>query len=197
MKTITPKFRVSYPNVFKPKLNTLSNKLEYSLEALFPVGADLSVLKKAVTDAVTEKWGDTAKVQPSAKGGYELVVDGKAKGTFKLPFKDQVSKEQDGALPAPYEKGAFFVTLKSSQKPGVVDQNVQPILDASDFYAGCYAVASVNAGAYDKVGNKGVSLYLNNIQKVADGDPLGGRTAPSDDFAAVAGSENESADKLF
>ncbi len=49
--------------------------------------------------------------------------------------------------------------------------------------------------AYDYEGIKfGVGIYLNNLQKVSDGDSLTGRTTAEDDFAPI---EAASAEKLF
>lgn len=204
---ITPQFRVSYPSVFKPRLNDLNGKMEYSVEALFAKGEKLDALQKAVEEAIVEKWGQTAKAEKDTQGNWGLSISGKLvtvvkdgktlTAPFRIPFKNQGDKEKDGVLPPAYEKNAVFISLKSQQKPGVVDQNVQPIIDGSDFYAGCYAQASVNASAYEQKGNRGVSIYLNNIQKVKDGDPLGSRGSPQSDFAAVEGAEKESADNLF
>lgn len=170
----TPNFRASYPQVFKPKKNDLNGKDEYSVVALFPKGADLNALKAAAEAAVVEKWGKDKSKWPQR---------------LKSPFRDQGEKAKnvDGkmVLPAGYEEGAVFLTLKSTQRPGVVDQNVQNILDESQFYAGCWARATVRAYAYDQKGNQGVAFGLQNIQKVRDGDPLGGRTRAEDDFSPV------------
>lgn len=172
----TPVFRVSYPHVFKPQLNDLNGQLEYSVVALFPKGADLTALKAAAHAAVVKKWG---------------ADKGKWPQNLKSPFRDQNerAKDVDGkqVLPAGYEAGAVFLTLKSKQKPGVVDQQVNDIVDETEFYAGCYAKASVNAYAYDQKGNRGVAFGLGNLQKVKDGESLGGRTRPEDDFSAVEG----------
>lgn len=173
---MTPEFRVSYPHVFKPQKNDLNGKMEYSVVALFPKGADLSKLKAAATAALVKKWGADQSKWPDK---------------LKSPFRDQAerAKNVDGkkVLPLGYEEGAIFLTLKSEQRPGVVDQNVQDIIDDVDFYAGCFARATIRAFAYDQKGNRGVSFGLQNIQKTKDGDPLGGRTRASDDFSAVEG----------
>ena len=184
MSVVTPEFKMSYPNLFTPRMNDLNGKEEYSVVALFPKGADLSALKKAAEAAVIEKWGTDKTKWPKP---------------LKTPFRDQAEREKDGALPPGHEAGAIFMNLKSKQKPQVVDQNVQPILDTAEVYAGCIAKASVNAYAYDQKGNRGVAFGLGNIQKVRDGDPLGGRTRAQDDFKAIEGSEGggESADKVF
>jgi hypothetical protein len=173
--TMTPEFRASYPNVFRPKKNELNQKDEYSVVALFPKGTDLSGLKKAATKAIEEKWGTDKSKWPS---------------NLKSPFRDQgdrakISSDGKKVLPMGYEEGATYVNLKSEQRPGVVDQNVQPIIEASQFYAGCFARATVRAFAYDQKGNRGVSFGLQNIQKMRDGDPLGGRVRAEDDFSPV------------
>lgn len=172
----TPVFRVSYPNIFKPKLNELNGKNEYSLVALFPKGADLSALQKAATAAATKKWGADKTKWPK---------------NIRSPFRDQGERAKDvdgkSVLPAGYEAGAIFLTLKSKEKPGVVDQQVNDIMDESEVYAGCYMKASVNAYAYDEKGNRGISFGLGNLQKVKDGESLGGRTRAQDDFSAVEG----------
>ncbi len=176
MKIVTPEFRVSYPHLFKAKLNDLNGKEEYSVVALFKKGEDLSLLKKAAQEAIMKKWGSDKTKWPA---------------NLKSPFRDQKEREKDGALPGGHEAGAIFMNFKSKEKPQVVDANVQPILDESEFYAGCYARASVNAYAYDQKGNRGVAFGLGNIQFVKDGDPLGGRTRASDDFESVAGADSD------
>lgn len=183
----TPVFRASYPKVFKAELNKLNGKMEFSVVALFPKTADLSALKKAAQDACIEKWGEDKTKWPK---------------NLRSPFRDQGEKaNDDGALPPGHEKGAIFMNFKSKNKPGVVDQNVQEIIDGTDFYPGCFAKAHVNAFAYDQAGNRGVSFGLNHIQKVKDGEPLDGRTRVEDAFAPIPAEENESttesADTLF
>lgn len=179
----TPRFRVSFPNVFKARKNDLNGKDEFSVTAVFPKGADLSALKAAVNAVVTEKLGADKSKWP--KG-------------MRSPFRDQAEREKDGKLPEGYEAGAIFINLKATQRPGVVDANVQDILEERDFYAGCWAIANVRPYYYDQKGNKGVSFGLQNIQKVADGDPLGGRVRPTDAFKPVEGaSAPESAEDVF
>lgn len=167
----TPKFRVSFPKVFKPELNKLSGKSEYSVVAIFDKGADLSALKKAAQQAAIDKWGPDVSKHPK---------------NLRSPFRDQSEKAKDGVLPAGHVEGAIFMNLKSPKRPGVVDQDVQSILDESLFYAGCYAIADVNPYAYDQAGNRGISFGLNNIQKVADGEPFSGRPTPEASFKPVA-----------
>lgn len=181
--TITPEFRVSYPNVFKPKYNELAKKEEYSVVALFPKGADLSKLKATVQAAVEEKWGKDQAKWPK---------------NLRLPFKVQsltrVNAKGETVPNAGHVDGAIYLDLKSKTKPQVVDQQVQPIIEETEFYAGAWAIASVRAYAYDQAGNRGVSFGLVNIQKVREGEPLAGRSTPEMDFAPIAGAVSDTTD---
>jgi hypothetical protein len=173
---MTPEFRVDWNNVFHPKKNELSGKEEYALTALFPKGADLSAMKAAANAAIVEKWGEDKTKWPK---------------NLRSPFRDQ--GEKDGPQ---YEEGAVFMNLKSKQRPGVVDAKVQDIIDETEFYRGCYARATVQAYAYDQAGNRGVSFGLQNIQKMKDGEPMGGgRAKASSEFEAVGG--GGSSDDIF
>lgn len=171
---MTPKFRVSYPSVFKAKKNDLNDKLEFSLVAYFPKGADLSALKKAALEAMEEKWPDPKKRPANMRSPFR-----KHEEKFKKDDSGQM------IIPQGMEEGGIFINMKSMQKPGLVDTANQDIIVESDFYSGCYARATVRAFAYLQKGNAGVSFGLQNIQKMADGDPLGSRTKPQDDFAPI------------
>lgn len=179
---ITPEFRVSYPKVFRPERNELNGKDEYSLVALFKKGEDLSRLKAACKAACEKKWGKDPKKWPK---------------NLRDPFRDQGEREkedEDGNtfMPDGYIKGAVFLNLKSGKRPGLVGPDNQDIIDEAEFYGGCYARAQVNAAAYDMKGNQGVSIYLNHVQKLRDGESFGAAPRnPQDVFEAVDESEDD------
>lgn len=187
---ITPEFRVSFPAVFEAKHNDMSGQNEFSVQALFPKGADLSKLKVAAKAAIVKKWGPDEKKWPRREG----------KIAIRMPFRDQGDREktrEDGTtyLPEGYEKGSIYMNLKSTRRPGVVDQNVQPILDAETFYAGCYARAYISCYPYEKKGNCGVSFGLNHLQKTREGEALSGRRKAEEVFESiVAPDESGNAD---
>lgn len=168
---MTPKFRINFPSLFKMQKNKLSGKEEYSCQALFPKGADLSGLKAAAKEAVEAEWGTNPSKWPKK---------------LKMPFRDQKERaNNDGVLPMGHEEGAIFMTLKSNQRPGVVDAQVQEIIDESAIKSGDWCRATIRPYTYDSGGNTGVAFGLCNVQKIADGEPLGGRTRPQDDFAPI------------
>jgi hypothetical protein len=163
---MTPKFRASFANVFRPgKAMEAGQEPKYGIMMLFEKGADLSGLKKAAEQAVVDKWGADKAKWPK---------------NLKSPFRGQAEKEGEA-----YVAGAFFITATSKQKPGLVDGRNQPIIDESEFYSGCYARATVRAFAYDKAGNRGVAFGLQNVQKIADGEALAGRSRAEDDFTPI------------
>jgi hypothetical protein len=140
---------------------------KYSLTLLFDAASDLTMLRTLAKNVATEKWGaDPTKWPPNLRN----------------PFRDQKEKDKEG-----YVAGCIFITATSAVKPGLVDQNLQDIIQEKDFYSGCYCRAEVTAFAYDKAGNRGVSFGLNHIQKLADGPPLSGRGLPQDAFTPVDG----------
>lgn len=167
---MTPKFRVSFPDVFRPGKADDGGKQKYGITMLFEKGADLTALKQEALRAGTEKWGPDQTKWP--KG-------------WRNPFKNQGDKDYDGYVP-----GAFCITAKSNQKPGLVNTRNEDIIDESEFYAGCYARATVRAFAYENKA-KGIAFGLQNIQKLADGEPFSGRVKAQDDFEPVAPEEGE------
>ena len=72
-----------------------------------------------------------------------------------------------------------------------MDKSVNPILDQSEVYSGCYGKVSINFYAFNSDGNKGIACGLGNIQKIRDGEPLSSRSSAADDFI------NEEEDYFF
>jgi hypothetical protein len=186
-KILTPEFRAAFVSVFKPKgiKGDPNAKEKYSVVMLFPKDADLKDLKAAAEAAAKAKWG--GKVPPK----------------LKTPFKDQKEAVNgDGDQYAGFGEG-IYIQASSDTQPGIVDAKVKDIIDDKDFYSGCYARATVNAYAWEHpTGGKGISFGLLNIQKLRDGDRLGGgRAKPTDDFQPVEGANDgdgeATADALF
>ena len=100
------------------------------------------------------------------------------KAALKLPLRDGDLERDDEAY-----KGAYFVNANSTTAPQIVDRSVQPILDRAEVYSGCYARVSINFYAFNSNGNRSIACGLGNIQKVRDGEPLGGRSSAADDFS--------------
>lgn len=172
-KVITGKVRLSYVHLFEPTAITEEDKPKYSVMLLIP---------KSDTK--------TIKALRAAEKAAELA--GKAKWGSKKPKYNSVIKDGDDDEHEdwPERHGHWLMNVRSVSKPGVVDQDVQPILDASEVYSGCYARASVTAFAYT-AGKGGVSFGLNHIQKLADGESLGGGSRAEEDFDAVESDDDD------
>lgn len=169
-KVITGKnTRLSYFNGWEPKsINGGTEK--YSVSVLIPKD-DIQTIQ-AIEQAI-----DTAIEEGVAKFGGKKPN----KAALKLPLRDGDIERDDEAY-----KGHYFINANSLTKPQIVDTNVQPILDQSEVYSGCYARVSLTFYAFNSNGNKGIACGLGNIQKIRDGEPLGGRSSASDDFTTVA-----------
>ncbi|WP_434302641.1 DUF2815 family protein [Clostridium botulinum] len=172
-KVTTGKVRLSYAHLFEPHAIE-GNEPKYSVSVIIPK-TDTETLK-AIKEATNE-----AKEQGKSKW------NGKAPATLKTPLRDGDSERPDDEAYA----NCYFLNANSKNKPGVVDKNVQPVLDATEVYSGCYARLTLNFYAYSASGNKGIACGLGNVQKLEDGEPLGGFTRAEDDFDSVETAEDD------
>ncbi len=166
-KVITGITRLSYANVWEPKsINGGTEK--YSVSIIIPKSdtKTLAAINEAIDVAIEE-----------GKGKYGGKLPNKA--SLKLPLRDgDIDRENDEAY-----KDSYFLNANSITAPQIVDKDVKPILDRSEVYSGVYARVSINFYAFNTNGNKGVAVGLGNIQKIRDGEPLGGQSSAADDFA--------------
>ena len=102
------------------------------------------------------------------------------RAAIKLPLRDGDIERDDDAY-----KGHYFINANSKTAPQIVDKAVRPILDRDEVYSGCYGRVSLSFYAFNSNGNKGVACGLGNIQKIKDGDSLGGRPTAVDDFTTL------------
>ena len=75
----------------------------------------------------------------------------------------------------------LFLNANSTRKPGIVDKDLNEILDPDEVYSGCWGRVSINFYPFNTNGNKGVGAGLNNVQKLKDGERLGGSAASAED----------------
>lgn len=170
-KVVTGEVRLSYAHLFQPYAQNEDQDPKYSCAILIPKTdtATLTKIKKAQKAAL--------------EAGLSRVFGGKKPPNLKTTLRD--GDEEADLERNPEYAGHMFMNVSSKQKPGIVDRNVQPILDSSEVYSGCYARVSINAFAYNVSGNRGISFGLNHVQKLRDGDFLGGRSRAEDDFDSL------------
>lgn len=169
-KVITGEVRLSYANLWEPK-SINGGAPKYSVSLIIPK-----------TDART-----LAKIKAAIEAAYrdgenKLKGNGKTMpplSTLKTPLRDgDIDRPDDEAY-----KNSYFLNANSSAAPGIVDTACNPLFEHSEIYSGVYARASVNFYAFNSNGNRGIACGLNNIQKLRDGESLGGKPRPEDDFS--------------
>jgi hypothetical protein len=179
---ITPEFRATFVGLFRASapLENPNGEKKFSIRAAFPPKADLKALKAAVQAVAADKWG---KVIPK---------------TLRSPFR--TNAELDKPVPGLGDDWiiATFSANEKFGRPGLVDEDLQDIIDESQAYSGAWYRAQVRPFAYDTAGNKGVALGLQNVQKLRDDEPIGsGRVAASKIFQSVGKSGSGSANEIF
>lgn len=164
-KVITGKVRFSYVNIFKSRAFQSDQDAKYSVCLLIPKEDKATVKKiyaaidEAIQEGIASKWG------------------GKKPGSLKLPLRDGDDERADEA---PEYEGMFFLNANSTQKPGIVDKDLNEILDPDEVYSGSWGRASINFYPFNTNGNKGIGVGLNNIQKLKDDGRLGAARASAE-----------------
>ena len=161
-KVVTGKVRGSYVNVFRPRMNDMSGKDEYSMAILIPKSDEKTVskIKAAIEEAKKDKFGS------------------KTPSNFRSPMRDGDEERPDDEA----YQGHYFMNIKSQNRPGIVDKNRDEVIDTAAFISGDYCRVSMNAYAYDVSGNRGVAFGLGNVQVLEKGEPLTSRARAEDEF---------------
>jgi hypothetical protein len=167
-KVVTGTVRLSYANVWEPKsINGGKEKYSVSLIIAKSDTKTLEAINTAIDAAITEGVSKFGGKKPN-------------KASLKLPLRDGDVERDDDAY-----KDSYFVNANSITAPQIVDKHVQPILDRNEIYSGVYARVSITFYAFNSNGNRGIACGLGNIQKISDGEPLGGKTTAADDFTTL------------
>ena len=166
---VTGEVRLSYVNIFNA-ISRDGNDPKYSVTILVPK-TDV-VTKQAIDNAIQQA------MQEAINNGIQLPPNP------ATPVHDGDGIRQNGEEFGPECKGHWVFTASSKNKPEVVDKNVQPILSPTAVYSGCYGRVSIRFYPYNSHGRKGIGCGLGNVQKLRDGEPLGGGTTAKQDFGA-------------
>ena len=174
-KVVTGKVRFCYVNVFEPTAMNDGDTPKYNICILIPKSdtATVDKIKKAIEAAK-----EVGKAKLADKSG-------RIPNNIKIPLRDGDDERGDD----PAFEGHYFINANSLRQPSIVDRSLNPILDRSEFYSGCYGRASINFYAFN-VSSKGIAAGLNNLQKLADGEMLAGGSTAEEDF----GGDNEFTD---
>lgn len=163
-KVIIKNVRFSYEHVFEPVAVEEGQPKKYSVSIIIPKSDTATIAKIE------------AAIKLAAEQG-KAKLGGKIPAGLKTPLRDGDEERPDDEA---YEN-SYFINANSNRKPGLVDANLDPIMDKDEFYSGCYGNVSVNFYAFN-VKNKGIAAGLQNIQKIKDGDRLSGGSSAAEDF---------------
>lgn len=172
---VTGKARLSYVHLFQPYAHQPGQEPKYSTTILIPK-----------SDVATKQKIDAA-IHAATEQGVMKTWNGARPPMLAIPVYDGDGVRPNGDAFGPECKGHWVFTASSKQPPQIVDYNtgLSPIINQSDVYSGMYAFVSINFYPYANSGKRGIGCGLNNVCKVADGEPLGGRTNAADDFAGL------------
>jgi hypothetical protein len=165
VKVVTGKVRFSYANVFEPKAGMDGGTPKYSVSILIPKSDKEGVAK-------------IQKAFEECKASNAAYFGGSVPKMLKGGLRDGDAEREDEAY-----AGHFFINANSAQKPDIVDASREKLFDNSEFYSGCFGRASVTFYPYNAAGSKGIACGLNNLQKLEDGEKLGGGSSAAADFA--------------
>lgn len=169
-KVITgPKTRWSYANVWDAK-SINGGTPKYSVSLIIPK-SDTKTVKKIQTAIQAAYEEGQSKLKGNGKSVPALSV-------IKTPLRDGDAERPDDEA----YKNSYFINANSATAPGIVDADRNPILERSEVYSGVYGRASISLYAFNSNGNRGIACGLNNLQKISDGEPLGGKSRAEDDF---------------
>jgi hypothetical protein len=120
-----------------------------------------------------------AAIEAAMSEGLAAKFGGKRPPMWKNPLRDGDTERDDDAF-----AGHWFVNASGRQQPGIVNRQMQRILNPADFKSGDFARVDVKFYAFNTSGNKGVACGLNNIQKWEEGESLTGARSAEAAFGA-------------
>ena len=173
-KVVTGVVRLSYANIWEAK-SINGGEPKYSASIIIPKNdkETIEAIHRVIDAAIEAGLDKFGGKKPN-------------KAAIKLPLRDGDVEREDEAY-----ANSYFVNANSKTQPQIVDKMVRPILDCDEVYSGCYARVSLSFYAFNSNGNRGIACGLGNIQKVRDGEPLGGRSTASDDFSAFSDDDDD------
>jgi len=174
-KTITiGPVRVYHHNLFTPyRQGGGTDEQKYTLTMLIPK-SDTAL--KASIDAA---------IEGTAQEALHTKWNGTAPVTLLTPLHDGDGVRANGEPFGRECSGCFVMTANSKDRPELVDNNVQPIIDPNEIYRGMWAYVSVSFFAYMRSGKKGIGCGLGPVMKYKDDERLGGRITAQAAFSGI------------
>jgi len=175
-RVVTGEARLSYVHLFTPHAKPGNTEAKYGVTILLPK-----------SDIATKQRIDAA-INAAIQAGVSSNWNGVRPPMMAVPIHDGDGVRPSDGMPFGEEcRGHWVFTASSKQAPQVVDAGLNPIINQTEVYSGMYGRVSTRFFPYNSNGKKGIGCGLNNVQKLRDGEPLGGRTNAVDDFGGGAG----------
>lgn len=165
----TGEVRLSYVHLFKPYAYQAGQEEKYQVTILVPkTDQDTMARINAAIDAAKQK-------------GVADKWNGVCPPVIQTPVYDGDGVRPSDGMPFGAEcKGhyVFTASAKADYPPEVVDRMGNPIINQSEIYSGIYGRVNVTFFPYAFGGKKGIGCGLGPVQKLRDGEALGG-SAPT------------------
>lgn len=171
----TGQVRLSFVHLFQPYANKPGQEPKYSTSILIPK-SDVATMQRI-----------NAAIEAAAQKGVAGIWNGARPPQLKTPIWDGDGVRQNGEPFGPECKGHWVLTASSKQQQAIVDVNLNPIINQSEVYSGMYARVNINFFPFSNSGNRGIGAGLGPVQKLADGEPLGGRVTAEQAFGGNGG----------
>jgi hypothetical protein len=181
IRLITPMFRVIAPDVFVKRVfqGRSGDSERYACTALFS-GFEVINGRTSMKASATWPEKDQAKWSAIIQTCNEVAIEAFKKpmreldrAVYELPFHRGEEKEEEE-----YGPGVVYFTMSGKRRPGIIArEGAMEITQygSEEFYAGCYARASVTPFANRQW--KSLTIGLNHLQKLADGASLDAPTS--------------------
>lgn len=169
--------RLSYMNVFKPRLNGNNDKVEYSVTLLIP---------KVKNDFCTDPTGILKKLKAMCDAALANKFKKNIPDDWANPLKDG-DKEKNKKTGGPRHPGYWYINASANEDfpPLLIDGARNKV--TGGWVSGDWGHVKLNMFGYDAKGNQGVSAGLRAIQFLRHDEPLGGSITTINDFAELEG----------
>lgn len=168
----TGEVKLSFPRLFELDPTAEFNKDKYTTSIIITEEEkeflEKVVVKNTYYDAIKtyQKWGGA---QPK---------------NFQMPAVKLLSLEEKEMF-YPASQGTYYsIIAKTNEKPQLVDLQTKPLQDKNELYSGVIVRLSLSAYPWAYGGKTGVSFSLGVVQKLADGQRIGG--SPANDLSLFA-----------
>lgn len=170
----TPLCRFAFTNGLHELQTTDNGKKQWGCSLLWAKSDNIDALKALAVEAAVAEWGDKAKQMIADKLIHSPFLDGDGP-----QGKSKKTGEPHKGFP-----GTTFIRVISGEdyRPRLVNQKLLPIVTKDELKSGDYGYAVVNAFTWEnKEKGKGISFGISMVQKVKEGESLGGGGAGTPD----------------